>query len=252
MKRFGLIGTTFLSFMLLAIPRIGYAESQDPQPQDKAKQQQKQQDKNKEQKRGQQPQRTQQRPPNNARPQQQRVQQPQRTRQQRTTTQPNRNTQRGTQQRPPKNVRPQPQRGGQQADRQRPAQLQGTPERQRQWQAEQHSAWQQHRATHWESEHRDWRERGGYHGYRISDSYYRVHYGRAHWFRIYSLPFVVVGGYPRFQYAGYWFVILDPIPEYWGPDWYETDDCFIEYTDDGYYLYDLRYPRYAVAVSISF
>jgi hypothetical protein len=47
-------------------------------------------------------------------------------------------------------------------------------------------------------------------------------------------------------------VILDPIPEYWGPDWYETDDCYIEYTDGGYYLFDRRYPRYAVAVSISF
>ncbi|HXT72794.1 MAG TPA: hypothetical protein VN785_02980 [Candidatus Angelobacter sp.] len=247
MKRLGLIGATFLSFMLLAIPRVGYArqpQSQDPQSQDKDKQQQKQ-NKNKEQQRGQQPQRTQERPPNNARPQQQRGQQPQRT-----------------QQRPPNNVRPQQQRvpqqrgeqqrGGQQGNRQRPAQIQRTPQRQRQWQQEQHSAWQQHRASHWESEHRDWRQRGGYHGYRISGSYYRLHYGRAHWFRIYSLPFLVVGGYPRFQYGGYWFDILDPIPQYWGPDWYETDDCYIEYTDGGYYLFDRRYPRYAVAVSISF
>ena len=205
MKRLGLIGTTFLSFVLLAIPTIGYAGQ--PQPQDKAKQQQKQ-TKNKEQQRGKQPQRTQQRPRNNARPQPPRIQQ-----------------QRGVQR----------QRGGQQSARRRPTQLQRTPQRQRQWQQEQHSAWQQHRATHWESEHRDWRQRGGYHGYRISDSYYRLHYGRAHWFRIYSLPFLVVGGYPRFQYGGYWFEILDPVPEYWGPDWYETDDCYIEYTGGGYY-----------------
>ena len=248
MKRLGLIGVTFLSFVLLVIPTIGYAgqpQSQDPQSQDKDKQQQKQ-TKTKEQQRGKQQQRSRVRPPNNARPQQQRVQQPQRS-----------------QERPPSNARPQPprieqqrgeqsQRGGQQADRQRPTQLQRTPQRQRQWQEEQHSTWQQHRATHWESEHRDWRRRGGYHGYLIPDSYYRVHYGRAHWFRIYSLPFLVVSGYPRFQYGGYWFVILDPIPEYWGPDWYETDDCYIEYTDGGYYLFDHRYPRYAVAVSISF
>ncbi|HEV2618055.1 MAG TPA: hypothetical protein VGU63_15770 [Candidatus Acidoferrales bacterium] len=130
--------------------------------------------------------------------------------------------------------------------------MQRTPQRQRQWQQEQQHTWQEHRARNWQSEHRDWRQRGGYHGYHIDDDFYRVHFGREHFFRVYSLPFLVVGGYPRFQYEGYWFDILDPIPEFWGPDWYEDDDCFIEYTDDGYYLVDERYPNYAVAVSISF
>ena len=130
--------------------------------------------------------------------------------------------------------------------------MQRTPEREHQWQQEQRSTWQEHRARNWESEHRDWRQRGGYHGYRVDNDFYTAHFGRDHWFRVYSLPFMVVGGYPRFQYDGYWFDILDPIPQYWGPDWYETDDVYVVYTDEGYYLVDRDYPSYAVAVSISF
>jgi hypothetical protein len=112
--------------------------------------------------------------------------------------------------------------------------------------------WQRHRAHSWESEHRTWQQRGGYHGYRVPDSYFRSHYGRGHWFRIYTRPFIVVEGYPRFQYGNYWFTFVDPYPEYWGDDWYETDDVYVDYYDDGYYLFNRRYPaRPGIAVSIS-
>jgi hypothetical protein len=43
-------------------------------------------------------------------------------------------------------------------------------------------------------------------------------------------------GYPRFQYGGFSFMLVDPWPEYWAEDWYDTDDLYIDY-DDGYYLY---------------
>lgn len=113
--------------------------------------------------------------------------------------------------------------------------------------------WQQHRARTWESEHRTWSQRGGYNGYRVPEPYFRSHYGRRHWFRIYRQPFYVVGGYPRFRYGNYWFSFLDPYPEFWGPAWYETDDVYIEYFGDGYYLYNRRYPgRPGIAISISF
>jgi hypothetical protein len=61
-----------------------------------------------------------------------------------------------------------------------------------------------------------------------------------------------VGGFPRFQYGGYWFSVVDPYPEFWGADWYQTDDVYVVYVDNGYYLYDSRYPgRPGVAISIS-
>ena len=132
-------------------------------------------------------------------------------------------------------------------------QLQLTQQQRHAQQGEQRGAWQQHRAHSWESEHRTWQQRGGYHGYRIPDKYFRSYCGRGHWFRVYSLPFMVVGGYPRFQYNGYWFSFVDPYPEYWGNTWYETDDVYVDYVDDGYYLYNRRYThRPGISINISF
>ena len=118
---------------------------------------------------------------------------------------------------------------------------------------QQRGIWRQRRARNWQSEHRTWQQRGGYNGYRVPDAYYREHYGEGHSFRVYSLPFMFEGGDPRFQYGGYWFTVLDPVPEYWGSDWYQNDDVYVDYYDNGYYLYDRRYPgRPGLAISISF
>ena len=70
-------------------------------------------------------------------------------------------------------------------------------------------------------------------------------------FRVYGQPFMVVGGYPRFQYGGYWISTVDPCPEYWPNDWYDTDDVYVTYVDNGYYLYNRRYPDVGIAISIS-
>lgn len=56
-----------------------------------------------------------------------------------------------------------------------------------------HSAWREHRSQRWDSDHRNWQQRGGYNGYRIPDDRYRGYFGRDHEFRIYGLPFLVVG-----------------------------------------------------------
>ena len=117
---------------------------------------------------------------------------------------------------------------------------------------EQQAAWEGHRAHDWKSEHRDWNQRGGYNGYRIPEDRYRDYFGPSHAFRIYSYPVVVVGGYPRFQYGGLWFSVIDPWPEYWPGDWYDNDDVYIEYYGGGYYLYNRsRYPQDRIAVSVS-
>lgn len=62
---------------------------------------------------------------------------------------------------------------------------------------------------------------------------------------------MVVGGYPRFQYQGYWFSAVDPWPEYWGNDWYDNDEVYVNYVDNGYYLYNRRYPGVGIAINIS-
>jgi len=123
----------------------------------------------------------------------------------------------------------------------------GTQEQQR----VQQSAWQQHGSQHWDSDHRTWQQRGGYHGYRVPDDRFRGYFGPDHGFRIYGLPFQVFDGYPRFQYEGYWISLVDPWPEYWGNDWYDNDDVYVAYSDDGYYLFNRRYPGVGIAINIS-
>jgi hypothetical protein len=118
---------------------------------------------------------------------------------------------------------------------------------QRVWQ----STWQDHRARSWQSDHRSWQQRGGYNGYRIPQDRYRGFFGPQHWFRISGLPFAVDGGYPRFQYEGYWITLRDPWPENWSNDWYDNDDVYVDYGNDGYYMYNRRYPDVAIAISIS-
>jgi hypothetical protein len=125
------------------------------------------------------------------------------------------------------------------------------PQRTQEQQRVQQSAWQDHRSQRWDSDHRTWQQRGGYNGYRIPDDRYRGYFGQDHGFRIYGLPFMVVGGYPRFQYEGYWISLVDPWPEYWGNDWYDNDDVYVAYVDNGYYLYNRRYPNVGIAISFS-
>jgi hypothetical protein len=113
------------------------------------------------------------------------------------------------------------------------------------------SGFTQSRATSWTTQHRTWQQRGGYNGYRIPDDRFSLYFGPEHFFRLSALPLLFVGGYPRFQYDGYWVTFLDPWPEDWPPDWYETDNIYIEFVDGGYYVCDQNYPGIAIAVTIS-
>jgi hypothetical protein len=196
-----------------------------------------------------------------ARPAQQRAQQqrqPQQVQQQRQQNQ-NRQQQVAQQQRSHEQHQRQPQQAQQQQrqnqNRQRQVVQQQRSHEQHQRTQEQQrverSAWQQHRAGNWQSDHRTWQQRGGYNGYRIPDDRFRGYFGPTHGFRIEGLPFLVVGGYPRFQYGGYWFSLVDPWPGYWANDWYDTDDVYVTYVDNGYYLFNRRYPTVGIAVNIS-
>lgn len=115
----------------------------------------------------------------------------------------------------------------------------------------QYAAWDGHRARYWGREHRTWRARGGYHGYWIPDHRYRVVFGPRHRFRVDRCPLVIVSGYPRFYYGGYWVTFIDPWPEYWADDWFARDDCYVIYDDDGYYLTNVRHPGVRIAISFT-
>lgn len=81
---------------------------------------------------------------------------------------------------------------------------------------------------------------------RIPDERFRSNFGREHEFRM-GNP-VMVSGYSRFQYGGYWFGYAEPWPAYW----YYTDQLYIDYVDGGYYMYDPYFPgsRFAITVVI--
>jgi len=126
-------------------------------------------------------------------------------------------------------------------------------ERSHGWKAEgawaPHTTWQEHRARAWESEHRTWEHRGGYGGYIIPYSNFLLHFGPEHGFRIRTRP-VIHMGYPRFRYGNYWFLIVDPWPEFWSENWYAHDDVYVDY-NNGYYLHNRRHPGVSLAISIS-
>jgi hypothetical protein len=79
---------------------------------------------------------------------------------------------------------------------------------------------------------------------RVPDEQFRSHFGREHHFHM-GNP-VMVGGYSRFQYGGFWFGFVEP----WPDGWYYTDDFYIDYVDGGYYMYNPYYPgaRFAITV----
>jgi len=124
----------------------------------------------------------------------------------------------------------------------------GVPQQQKQVQV----GFLQSRASSWNKDHRTWSQRGDYNGYRIPEERFRQYFGSNNFFIINSLPMVFVGGYPRFQYDGYWVTFIDPWPESWQPTWFQTDDVYLDYTADGYYLYNRRHPGIGIAVAISF
>ena len=66
---------------------------------------------------------------------------------------------------------------------------------------------------------------------------------------MHSLPTMYMG-YPRFSYGGFSFLLVDPWPASWSPNWYDSDDLYIGY-DNGYYLYDRRYPSTGLAITVA-
>jgi hypothetical protein len=217
--------------------------SQQPQP--RAKQPQRQEP----QQRAQQPQQRAQQPQQHAQQPQQRAQQPQRQEPQQRAQQPQQHAQ-------------QPQQRAQQPQRQQPqqhVQPQRAPQQAQAWQQQRgwlkpggwqgHASFRQDGSNNWASDHRSWAQRGGYGGSYITQDSYNLYFGGQHFFRIGLLP-VMYMGYPRFAYGGYSFLLVDPYPGNWSPNWYSSDDCYIDY-ENGYYLHDRRYPGINLAITVA-
>jgi hypothetical protein len=79
---------------------------------------------------------------------------------------------------------------------------------------------------------------------RIDDAHFRERFGHDHHFAIRHV--VVVGGRPHFAYGGYNFEIADA----WPHEWSYRDDCYIDYVDGGYFLFNMRHPGVRIAVTV--
>jgi hypothetical protein len=81
--------------------------------------------------------------------------------------------------------------------------------------------------------------RGGH----IPDEQFRTHFGQGHHFRAQG---VIVAGQPQFQYSGYTFQFVDA----WPVGWAYTDDCYVDYIDGEYFLFDVLHPGVRIALLV--
>lgn len=77
----------------------------------------------------------------------------------------------------------------------------------------------------------------------IPDDKFRSHFGQSHKFVIQR---TTVQGQSGFVYGGYSFVFVDP----WPVGWAYTDDCYVDYIDGEYFLFDLLHPGVRIALFV--
>ena len=78
----------------------------------------------------------------------------------------------------------------------------------------------------------------------IPDDKFRAQFGRVHTFRV-QRPVAVESG-QGFLYGGYSFLLVDA----WPPEWAYTDDCYVDYIDGEYFLFDMLHPGVRIAVMV--
>src|SRR5262249_7857383 len=82
----------------------------------------------------------------------------------------------------------------------------------------------------------------------IPDAKFKASFTRHHSFRVNQVirETRVVPGQTQFVYSGYTFIVLDP----WPAEWLFTDDCYIDYLDDDYFLFDAFHPGIRIALLV--
>jgi len=79
---------------------------------------------------------------------------------------------------------------------------------------------------------------------RIDDEHFRAHFGHDHHFAIRHVT--IVGGRPHFAYGGYNFEIVDA----WPAGWSYRDNCYIDFVDGGYFLFNLAHPGIRISLTV--
>lgn len=96
----------------------------------------------------------------------------------------------------------------------------------------------------------DQNQAGGHQGSsrQVSDNDRKAHFGQEHRFSVKQVVTTtrIVPNQTRFVYTGYTFVIADP----WPDDWAMDDDCYIDYVDGEYFLFDAVHPGVRIALTI--
>lgn len=82
-------------------------------------------------------------------------------------------------------------------------------------------------------------------GKHIPDEKFRSSFGRQHTFRVQRTQVINVSQ-PVVVYGGYSFQLVDTWPSEWAFD----DPCYIDYVDDGYFLFDELHPGIRIAVFV--
>ncbi len=77
----------------------------------------------------------------------------------------------------------------------------------------------------------------------IPDNKFHSNFGRGHKFTVRR---TTVQGQPGFVYGGYSFILVDA----WPADWGFGDDCYVDYVDGEYFLFDLIHPGVQVALVV--
>lgn len=81
-------------------------------------------------------------------------------------------------------------------------------------------------------------------GGHIPDAKFRSSIGRQHTFH--PGRQTMVSNRPGFVYGGYTFGFVDA----WPADWSDTDDCYVDYIDGEYFLFDLLHPGMRIALFV--
>jgi hypothetical protein len=101
----------------------------------------------------------------------------------------------------------------------------------------------EHRAA--QGNDRDRNHNAGNRGRRIPDDQFRSHFGREHRFHVQRERIVNVSQ-PVVVYGGYSFQLVDA----WPSDWSYDDDCYIDYIDGEYFMFDVLHPGIRIAVFV--
>jgi outer membrane biosynthesis protein TonB len=85
-------------------------------------------------------------------------------------------------------------------------------------------------------------------GAHIPDPQFKAHFGKQHTFAVTRVltTTTIVPNQTQFVYVGYTFIFLDP----WPAEWLFTDECYIDYVDDEYFLFDVFHPGIRIALFV--